>query len=731
MKLYRSIRTATTESIKTDKRGVAGMIKAIRGRYFRTLFLLYFLVTGLLLTLLLAFGLGQWRLEQKREAERELGERKGRIVRIVDERFSIAEQAASQIAASEWIKYASSRSQILTSKLDYFRKLEICKILGNYTDSLRIAKSVAVLFPYKDQAVDRVSFWECDRYFQSVGLSRETLEEIQTQMKADDRTVFLFGNEEMRDNNGSFALLCCLGNDPDVGQYLFVYVDGRQFTKFLTDTDGRMAGFELEYDGKTIYSLGQTAHGTDAKEEEPFPGSRGWSYRILPEENTRGQDSGPMFVSLLILSAFGILGIVLLLSWIFTRISMQPLLRLAGKLGLDRTGEGSVLEDIERSYLELNQQKERIESLGNQYYQIAEEGYLSSLLSGTGRQEEAQRLARRFGLDFSEKMHYQTLLMCYLGEDTERFLEAMLDLQLKCCRDKNVTVVYCQRESALLAASKAGTKVLSQEEESIRIWLDEKYPDLEMETYGGKAYQGLDGICKSYREALQSRQSAKSDGGTICYYPLETEWKIINFLKLGSFEEVKDIVETLRRENDSRTLLPGELTRVTEAVFRVLQRFGQDLELSVPQMPETFQTDGRPEAAGAEGWQWEFLKGILNQMQEQYETKTGAHALGKELMAYVDSHFTDAGISQQGIADVFRISRPMVSKIFKEAAGMNFIDYLHKKRVSRAQVLFGEGQRSIADVGRNVGYESEVTFKRAFVKYAGMSAREYVEAVRG
>lgn len=701
------------------------MPKAIRGRYFRTIFLLYFLVMGLLLALLMAFGLGQWRLEQKREADREAWERKNRIARTVDERFSIAEQAASQIAASEWIKYVSSRSQILSSKLDYFRKLEICKILGNYTDSLRIARSVAVLFPYKDLAVDRVSFWECGRYFQSVGLSPGTLEEIQEQIGEDGGNVSLYVSEEMRENNNSFALICCLGNDPE--RFLFVYVDGRQFAKYLADTDGRIAGFELEYDGRTIYSVGQAADGSGGGKEEAFPGSRGWSYHIMPEQRT-GQDSDSVFASLLVLSAFGILGIVFLLSWMLAKISMKPLLRVAGKLGLDRTGEGSVLEDIERAYLELNEQKERIEGLGNQYYQIAEEGYLSSLLSGTDRRDGS--LAKRFGLDFSDKMHYQALFMCYLGEDRERFLEAMLDLQLKCCRDRHVTAVYCQRESALVVASKADAGALSREEESIRLWLDEKYPDLELETYGGKAYQGLDGICKSYREALQSQQGTKSDGGTICYYPLEIEWKIINFLKLGSFEEAKAMVEILRRENDSRTLLPGELGRVTGAVFRVLQRFGQDLGLSVPQMPETFQMDGRPEDAEAEGWQWEFLKGILNRMQEQYEAKTGVHALGKELMAYVDSHFTDAGISQQGIADVFRISRPMVSKIFKEAAGMNFIDYLHKKRVSKAQVLFGEGEKNVADVGRKVGYESEVTFKRAFVKYAGMSAREYMEAVR-
>lgn len=56
----------------------------------------------------------------------------------------------------------------------------------------------------------------------------------------------------------------------------------------------------------------------------------------------------------------------------------------------------------------------------------------------------------------------------------------------------------------------------------------------------------------------------------------------------------------------------------------------------------------------------------LHRIQEKYEEYGTGRTLGKELVAYVDAHYESSELSQQDIADSFHISRPMVSKIFKE-----------------------------------------------------------------
>ena len=96
----------------------------------------------------------------------------------------------------------------------------------------------------------------------------------------------------------------------------------------------------------------------------------------------------------------------------------------------------------------------------------------------------------------------------------------------------------------------------------------------------------------------------------------------------------------------------------------------------------------------------------------------------------MDENYTCSGIDQQGIADLFGISRPAVSTIFKDTMHINFTDYLHKRRVEHAKQLFLQGNYDVAAVTKASGFETEVTFKRVFVKHEGITPREYVKRIR-
>ena len=112
---------------------------------------------------------------------------------------------------------------------------------------------------------------------------------------------------------------------------------------------------------------------------------------------------------------------------------------------------------------------------------------------------------------------------------------------------------------------------------------------------------------------------------------------------------------------------------------------------------------------------------------EQETTSSELHTLGQSIVKYVDENYTYSGLSQQDIAERFGVSRPTVSKTFKEAKNMNFVDYLHKKRVEHAKMLIAQGNYDVLKVAKESGYENEVTFKRAFVKNEGVTPRAYVK----
>ncbi|MCL6459856.1 MAG: helix-turn-helix domain-containing protein [Gorillibacterium sp.] len=58
---------------------------------------------------------------------------------------------------------------------------------------------------------------------------------------------------------------------------------------------------------------------------------------------------------------------------------------------------------------------------------------------------------------------------------------------------------------------------------------------------------------------------------------------------------------------------------------------------------------------------------------------------------------------------------------------VNFSDYLQLLRVHRAKEYFDANVKDIAEVAKKVGYENEITFKRAFHKSEFLIRRNYVQ----
>lgn len=136
------------------------MLGERKGKFVKQLFWSYFLLISILLLCFSIVFYRQWRNGQQKNREQEFHNQTTLLARIIDEKFSDIELAASQTASSEWLKYVSAKSDILYNKVNYQKRLEICGMIGNQNDSLRIAKSMAVLLSYRNLAVDKVSFWD-------------------------------------------------------------------------------------------------------------------------------------------------------------------------------------------------------------------------------------------------------------------------------------------------------------------------------------------------------------------------------------------------------------------------------------------------------------------------------------------------------------------------------------------------------------------------------------------
>ena len=299
------------------------MLGAMKNTFFRNLFFSFFLLMSILLLVFSAAIFGQWEKAQKERERQESSNQAAMAIRIIDEKFSSIDLIAAQIASSRRLKYVSARSDILYSRVDYLRKKEISQTIGNQNDSLRIAKSTGVILPHRNLAVDKISFWEVDRYFDSLGLDRNTLNEIKGGLEGKYGSLVLYTDEALQKDNSSFAVVRQLEYGQNVDKLLFIYVDGRQFESFLKSSGSNIAGLEIIYDETVIYSWGMTGYDEGRHQEKVESPLHNWSYTVtLNNSGYRAKRTGILLW--LTVFFFGVTGLEFAVAWELARFSVRP-----------------------------------------------------------------------------------------------------------------------------------------------------------------------------------------------------------------------------------------------------------------------------------------------------------------------------------------------------------------------------------------------------------------------
>ena len=113
-------------------------------------------------------------------------------------------------------------------------------------------------------------------------------------------------------------------------------------------------------------------------------------------------------------------------------------------------------------------------------------------------------------------------------------------------------------------------------------------------------------------------------------------------------------------------------------------------------------------------------RSIANKKQDQ------SQSVVSRAKAYIQEHYMDE-ISLDEVSREVNISPYYFSKLFKEEAGENFIDYLTRIRIEKAKQLLAGRSLSISEISTKVGYRDSNYFSRIFKKQTDKTPREYRE----
>ncbi|PMU10721.1 MULTISPECIES: helix-turn-helix transcriptional regulator [unclassified Pseudomonas] len=100
------------------------------------------------------------------------------------------------------------------------------------------------------------------------------------------------------------------------------------------------------------------------------------------------------------------------------------------------------------------------------------------------------------------------------------------------------------------------------------------------------------------------------------------------------------------------------------------------------------------------------------------------HQALSSIMLYIEQHFRDS-IDQRDLAQRCGMTTFRFSRLFKEANGLGFTDYILNKRMNFAKELLDNSQMPITSIGYEAGFKDPSYFARAFKQFANCTPSEY------
>lgn len=252
--------------------------------------------------------------------------------------------------------------------------------------------------------------------------------------------------------------------------------------------------------------------------------------------------------------------------------------------------------------------------------------------------------------------------------------------------------------------------------------------------------QDIRSLKTSYLEALKALRESDAHAMHVEDGILENKENEKSFDKLESkyFQCVRkgdalsagniagEVLEVLQEKEIASVQLKAfeMIIRIQHEIY-MLGRGDRDFEQSKSFLQEVQELKSRKEVLQ---WFLEKTRVACHHMNDRKEKK--ADGIIAKAMHYIGENFVK-DLSLEEVSRFVDISPYYFSKLFKEEAGENFIEYLTRARMENARKLLGETEKSIKEVCVLSGYSDPNYFSRIFKKAEGVTPSEYRERIGG
>lgn len=289
------------------------------------------------------------------------------------------------------------------------------------------------------------------------------------------------------------------------------------------------------------------------------------------------------------------------------------------------------------------------------------------------------------------------------------------------------------------------TDRLTELAESVQLQFEDEY-GVSLSIARSDVHESLHGLSAAYAEATAALEYklllgertpvisyadiAVTDEGELSSTEfLQFELKFINCIKAEDYQEARTILDALFTEHFSSARLSLQMVKVRMfGLINTMLNAMSELTLHHEiRFLDSIDYAARLLESGSVIELKERMLEILAAVDEYAATRRQETRdnLKDEVIAYVHSAYDDVDLNVSQIADRFGMSVSHLSRKFKKDAGVGLLDFIHKVRIEEAKRLLESAELTIGEIGRRVGYYSDVAFIRAFKRYEGVSPGKF------
>ncbi|MCY9533077.1 MULTISPECIES: helix-turn-helix transcriptional regulator [Paenibacillus] len=689
-----------------------------------------------------------------------------RIAAVVDNKLNELKNIAKMISIESWLRKMMQNTDVYDDEFDLLKMLEIRRNFENSINSTNVLSFGTVIFPDKQQMLSTWGTFSEDHFFSNIAVfDGDTRQMMQSALREQQyfkvmapATVNLWGSSKR-----VIPVLQSLEVVNHPRAVLALFIDSDYFSEYMR----RFGSVE----SKDILI---TTHETPIFKQSRNPDNgvqeNEQTYElVVPSQESSLQykisyfDNSVIGINNLFSSLLAILisiAVGTLSAFLLAKVSYRPLGTLLHKLsagiryeeGKNSPVSGSEYNYIEESFDRLLSENQVLQQSMQDYEKAAKSNLFLQLLKGYFADDQHLNGLKKFGIGYTEEMHYCTMLISFHAIrdfsdlDKIRKIEMMtmviIEKVMSCHRLDYELFEVTNADKALILSS---TNRFGEDGmmEQIATGITEEIEHtcgFQPFVLYGTMEKGLVGISKSYYTANESLQYTLFSREHLrvapeeaipsivdYYYPTDWEVQLINNLKIGNLDTSMQILYEISTENGKRNLSEASTIKLVSLLMETLLRVLHELNLDTGIYAKQFANRAKGKNT-EEMWGYVFEVGTLLCERNRYSNTSSTIEAGSQLLQYVNQNYTSADVSLKQLAEIFQMSVSKASKLFKEVTGINFYDYLCRLRIEMAKELLREKKCGIDDIARRVGYENVYSFKRAFTRYEGIKPDEYMES---